>query len=154
MSARVYLADAAATEALGARIARMRPLRGMLYLDGPLGAGKTTLVRGLVRALGVTGPVRSPTFTLVEPYACEGARVYHFDLYRLSDPEELEYLGARDYFAQDALCLVEWPERGRGYLPAADLRLRMGYEGSGRWVDCQTGSALGEGYASLAGCAS
>src|SRR6056297_3323471 len=120
------LADAAATEALGAALAG--PLRRacesravVLHLAGPLGAGKTTLVRGLLRGLGHRGAVRSPTYTLIEPYDELTPRVYHLDLYRLGDPEELDYLGLRDLLTGDTLLLIEWPERGLGVLPTPDL---------------------------------
>lgn len=126
-----------AMEALGGELAgRARP--GMVvHLEGPLAAGKTTLVRGFLRALGHRGAVRSPTFTLVEPYELCGRRVYHFDLYRIVDAEELEYLGLRDYFDGEAICLIEWPERGAGLLPAPDLRVRIAIEGERRRVELE-----------------
>jgi tRNA threonylcarbamoyladenosine biosynthesis protein TsaE len=125
------LLDAAATEELGARLAAsVTP--AVIYLIGDLGAGKTTLVRGLIHALGYTGRVRSPTYTLVEPYACESCPVFHLDLYRLADAEELEWLGLRDMLEEPALLIVEWPERGSGVLPPADLTIYMEYSGSGR----------------------
>jgi tRNA threonylcarbamoyladenosine biosynthesis protein TsaE len=131
MELQLELADATATERLGARLSACVAAPFIVYLHGDLGAGKTTLTRGLLRALGHAGPVRSPTYTLVEPYqlACP---VYHFDLYRLGDPEELELLGVRDYFAGDALTLVEWPEQGGGVLPAPDLDLFLTYRGQER----------------------
>ena len=113
------------TLALGAALARAGLREGVVYLAGELGAGKTTLVRGFLRAIGVTGPIRSPTFTLVEEYRTGGATVVHYDLYRLSDAEELEYLGLRDHAAGGVLCFFEWPERGSGVLPAPGLEIRL-----------------------------
>lgn len=107
MSTELQLADPDATEALGARLARMAPEQLVIYLHGDLGAGKTTLVRGLLRELGHQGPVPSPTYTLLEPYELGGRTVLHLDLYRLADPEELDYLGLRDYLDQPLLMVVE-----------------------------------------------
>lgn len=129
---RRHLADAAATEALGAALAAVLPWGSVVFLEGELGAGKTTLMRGFLGGLGHRGPVKSPTYTLVEAYPFEAGTVYHFDLYRLSDPEELEYIGIRDFFGEQSICVVEWPERGAGVLPAADLSLRLSYAAEGR----------------------
>ena len=120
-------------EALGARLAAQYP-SGTIYLQGELGAGKTTLVRGWLRALGHPGKVKSPTYTLIEPYDLDGRRIYHFDLYRLTDPHELENIGARDYFSADALCLIEWPERGATLLPSPDLVIRIEHSNEQRHV--------------------
>ena len=137
------LADAAATEQLGARLARsITP--AIVYLRGDLGAGKTTLARGLIRALGYTGTVRSPTYTLVEPYTCERCPVFHLDLYRLADAEELEWLGLRDMLAEPALLLVEWPERGHGILPPADLTIDLDYSDSARVAHLVPASGAGK----------
>ena len=127
-----YLNSAAATEALGARLASALAPGCVLYLRGDLGAGKTTLARGLLRGLGHPGTVKSPTFTLVEPYQLGRWRLFHWDLYRLADPEELEYLGLRDQIDGEAVLLIEWPERGRGELPAADLEVWLDYADEGR----------------------
>ncbi|WP_018860600.1 tRNA (adenosine(37)-N6)-threonylcarbamoyltransferase complex ATPase subunit type 1 TsaE [Thioalkalivibrio sp. ALJ3] len=134
MNAGIRLPDAAATERAGAALAGMEGLR-IVYLEGDLGAGKTTWTRGFLQALGHAGNVRSPTYTLVEPYELHGRSVLHFDLYRLADPEELEYLGVREAFGEQALWLVEWPERGAGWLPEPDLRVRLeSCEPSGRML--------------------
>ena len=131
---RAQLDDAAAMEALGARLARCASEGLMVYLEGELGAGKTTLVRGFLRALGHDGQVRSPTYTLIEPYELPRRRIYHLDLYRLGDPEELEWIGIRDLLDSASIALVEWPERGRGVLPPADLEVVIEYRNRGRQV--------------------
>ncbi len=114
----------------------------VVFLQGDLGTGKTTLVRGMLRGLGYQDAVRSPTFTLVEPYEIADGRVYHLDLYRLGDGEELEYLGLRDMLAEPALVLIEWPERGAGWLPAADLRIELQHAPGGRDLRLRTQAAL------------
>lgn len=118
-------------EALGAQLAAVVPPRLTIWIEGDLGAGKTTLVRGFLRGAGYAGKVRSPTYTLVEPYETPRLRCHHFDLYRLAHPEELEYLGVRDLLEQESVLLVEWPERGGDELPPADLLIRIRYEGVG-----------------------
>lgn len=118
--------------AFGESLGRALMGRGRLHLDGELGAGKTTLTRGILRAYGHRGAVKSPTYTLVEPYELASARVHHFDLYRLGDPEELEFIGGRDLLAEDALCVIEWPARGEGWLPTPDLVVRLEVADNGR----------------------
>lgn len=137
------LQSEAATLALAARLAGLLHGGMVVFLQGDLGAGKTTFCRGLIQALGHPGAVKSPTYTLVEPYQLAGLQVYHFDLYRLHDPEELEFMGIRDYFNSNSLCLIEWPERGAGYLPQADLQLQLTQQGELRILQLVAGSQAG-----------
>lgn len=130
----IELADETATLALGKSLAGVVEPGLLVFLHGPLGAGKTTLVRGLLRALGHKGPVRSPTYTLVETYGVDRLDVHHFDLYRLTDAEELEFMGLRDFLNVHAMCLIEWPERGAGILPRADIEIELNVHGTGRGV--------------------
>ena len=113
-----------------------------VHLQGDLGTGKTTLVRGLLRGRGHAGAVRSPTFTLVEPYDTPRGRVYHLDLYRLAEGEELEYLGLRDLLAEPALLLIEWPERGSGWLPPPDLHIELHHAPEGRLLRLRPAPSL------------
>jgi len=138
------LADAAATEAFGAHLAAVLAGGEVVHLRGALGAGKTTLCRGLLRALGHAGAVKSPTYTLVESYACGARRVHHFDLYRLRDPLELEDLGVRDYLDGEALLLIEWPERGDACTPPADLVIELAEQAGARRIRWSASSPRGE----------
>ena len=147
------LVDEAATVAVGGSLARVLQWQNsqkqaqqalVVFLNGDLGAGKTTLTRGFVRGMGHQGNVKSPTYTLVEPYELPPWRVYHFDLYRLSDPEELEYMGIRDYFAEDCCCFIEWPEKGAGLLANADIIINMVYKDEQRIIDLSACSNRGE----------
>jgi len=128
----IDLSDSAATDAFGARLASRLRDGGVVFLSGDLGAGKTTLVRSLLRTLGHDGAVRSPTYAIVEPYRIGELEVFHLDLYRIADPDELEYLGLREWLRPGVLVLVEWPERGQGALPKPDLHLHLDYAGEGR----------------------
>ncbi len=146
----ILLADEAATETLGQTLARICPSRCLIFLYGDLGTGKTTFSRGFLRGLGYSGRVKSPTYTLLEPYEIQTEdeptprRVYHFDLYRLADPEELVYMGAEDCFADEAISLVEWPQQGEGMLPLADINILFQYQDAGRWVQIQAGTDKGQ----------
>ncbi|MBK5518373.1 tRNA (adenosine(37)-N6)-threonylcarbamoyltransferase complex ATPase subunit type 1 TsaE [Pseudomonas sp. TH10] len=142
----LYLADEQAMSDFGARIARVTQGHGLIFLEGNLGMGKTTLSRGIIRGLGHVGAVKSPTFTLVEPYEIGDVRAFHFDLYRLVDPEELEFLGIRDYFEDDALCLIEWPDKGAGFLPKPDLTITISPQDSGRSLKILSQGSRGEAW--------
>jgi tRNA threonylcarbamoyladenosine biosynthesis protein TsaE len=156
----VFLKDEAETEKFGRLLAlatsdlpatatsvESRPgatAGGRIYLHGDLGAGKTTLTRGLMRGYGYAGAVKSPTYTLVEPYEFSRYNIYHFDLYRLSDPDEVEFLGVSDYFESHNLCLIEWPENGGSQLPGADLVINLSIENQGRRLHWQANSKRGQ----------
>ncbi|PKG81604.1 tRNA (adenosine(37)-N6)-threonylcarbamoyltransferase complex ATPase subunit type 1 TsaE [Colwellia sp. 75C3] len=144
-----FLPDEAATIAIGSGLAEVlknAPVQQTLvvYLNGDLGAGKTTLTRGFVRGMGHVGNVKSPTYTLVEPYELAEWRIFHFDLYRLADAEELEYMGIRDYFNSDCCCFIEWPEKGTGLLAKADLIINIAYQDEQRIIELQAESVHGE----------
>src|SRR4051812_8504555 len=126
------LANEAATIALGAELAASAKPGMVIYLKGDLGAGKTTLARGLLQALGVKDRIKSPTYTLVEPYNVSSLYLYHFDFYRLQRPEEWIDAGFRDYFNEGAVCLVEWPEKAGTELPAPDMTIDLAASGLGR----------------------
>lgn len=129
--------------ALGGRLGRALGRKALIFLRGDLGAGKTTLVRGLLQARGHPGTVKSPTYTLIEPYALPDGPCYHLDLYRLADGEELEYLGLREMLAEQALILVEWPQRGRGWLPQPDLLIDIEHLPGGRLLRIEAGTDSG-----------
>ena len=140
--------DAAATARLGAALAPGVAPGRVLHLSGELGTGKTTLVRGLLRALGVAGPVKSPTYAWVEPYSVSSLDLYHFDFYRFDDRNAWLRSGLADYFRADAACIVEWPERAGDLLPPADLRVELSYEGEARHAALTAHSAPGEAWLS------
>ena len=128
----LFIADAAAMEEVGRRLAVVTPPGSRIYLQGDLGAGKTTLVRGFLRGRGYRDRVKSPTYTLVEPYEVGACSVIHIDLYRIRDGGELETLGMREYLDGDGICLVEWPERGSGRLVEPDILIEFRILESGR----------------------
>jgi len=132
-----FLIDTAATEQFGAELWQQFPVKSLVFLNGDLGAGKTTLVRGFLRAAGYAGTVKSPTYNLVEEYNVNGRKVVHFDLYRLVDPEELDLIGIRDYFAQECVCFIEWPDKGKGFLPVPDTVINLTVDGLSRLVSMQ-----------------
>lgn len=142
------LADEVATVNFGQKLANIviNELNHgiVVYLNGDLGAGKTTLTRGFVQGLGHQGNVKSPTYTLVEPYDLGQWQVYHFDLYRLADPEELEYMGIRDYFTPQSNCFIEWPEKGTGLLANADVTINIEYQGEQRRLTIISHTNLGQ----------
>lgn len=128
----LYLADEAATLALGERLGQVLRPGLSVWLVGDLGAGKTTLARGLLRGLGYLGRVKSPTYTLVELYTLSRFNLYHFDLYRIADPDEWEDAGFRECFNEASVCLVEWPEKAKGVLPPPDVQVSLEFSDGGR----------------------
>lgn len=130
-------------ESLGASLANALKGGAVVYLEGDLGMGKTTIVRGILRGLGYEGPVKSPTYTIVEPYDFVGLEVFHFDLYRVTNAEELEYMGIRDYFSAAGLCLIEWAEMGAGVLPEADVVVSLALLPQGRKVSITSNTERG-----------
>lgn len=133
-----YVEGEPAMLAFGAALARRLSVNAVVFLEGDLGAGKTTLARGILRGLGFEGSVKSPTYTLVEPYEFSGIQVYHLDFYRIEDPEELEYIGLDDVFGETAIKLIEWPERAQGRLPAADVVIRIRRRDAGRVIEIES----------------
>ena len=140
----VELADETAMVAFGQALSALIKNPMVITLKGQLGAGKTTLSRGMLQGLGHCGSVKSPTYTIVEPYKLSAGSVFHFDLYRIADAEELEYMGFGEYLAEAQLCLIEWPERGQGFLPQADIAIEISQSGDGRCVTLAAYSEVGE----------
>tara|TARA_B100000029_G_scaffold514060_1_gene615498 strand:- start:112 stop:564 length:453 start_codon:yes stop_codon:yes gene_type:complete len=140
----IPLTNEAETIKVGAKVASCLQGGEVIYLKGELGTGKTTLVRGVLNGLGHTGNVKSPTFTIVEPYSINNYVIYHFDLYRLDDPEELESLGIRDYCDGQSICFFEWPEKGGNLLPNADIKLELTYLDNTREIEFTSKSDVGK----------
>lgn len=138
-----FLADENATATFGAALARVLRPGMVVYLEGDLGAGKTTLVRAALRSLGHAGPVKSPTYSLVEVYVISSLYWYHFDFYRFNHPEEFVDAGLGEYFRSDAVCLVEWPDKAAGFVPPPDLVVALRFDGEGRRVDVSARSPEG-----------
>lgn len=138
-----YLAGERQTESLGAQLAQILQPGLVIYLCGDLGAGKTALARAMLRGLGYRGKVKSPTYTLVELYRVSRLNLYHFDLYRFSNPLEWEDTGFREYFNPESVCLVEWPEKAGALLPPADIRITLSIRDSGRNVEIASGTETG-----------
>ena len=148
MTVDLKLPDAAATTRLGEALARGVEPGRVLHLKGDLGTGKTTLVRGLLRALGVQGAVKSPTYTWVEPYELSRLDLYHFDFYRFADRTEWLTSGLREYFRPDAFCIVEWPEKAGSLLPPPDLSVALSYDGESRQAHIDSCSPVGAAWLS------
>jgi tRNA threonylcarbamoyladenosine biosynthesis protein TsaE len=148
MSLDIKLPDPAATEALGRALAPGAAAGRVVHLRGDLGAGKTTLARGLLRGLGHGGRVKSPTYTLVEPYELSSLHFYHFDFYRLKNKEEWEEAGFREYFNAQSLCVVEWPERAEGLLSPPDLKVTLAFEGEARRARVEAHTEAGRAWLS------
>lgn len=143
MSLQLFLADPAATAALGAGLAATMPHKAVVFLAGDLGAGKSSLARSMLRSLGVAGAIRSPTYTLVERYCLGDGEAAHMDLYRIAHAEELEFLGLQEISSEARLLLVEWPERAGGALPVADLELHLAVAGDGRTIELRENTVAG-----------
>ena len=130
----IFLPNAQATHQAGHDFAHQVKPGDVIYLRGELGAGKTTFTQGFLQGLGYEGPVTSPTYTLVEPYVLPHAQIFHFDLYRLKDPRELEFIGMEEYFTPQSICLIEWPERGVPLLPKPQWEIILSYADEGRML--------------------
>ena len=138
------LADAEATEQLGAAWAACLKPPLVIYLEGDLGAGKTTFTRGLLRGLGYLGAVKSPTYALVESYALPDWHLHHFDLYRFNSPQEWLDAGLDELVGADSVCVIEWPQQGAGFAPAPDIRISLVVQNEGRLCTINADSALGK----------
>jgi len=144
MSYQQNITEEVETLQIAAKLANNLASGMIIYLHGPLGAGKTTFTRGFLRALGLLEKVKSPTYTLIESYEINQKKIFHFDLYRLRDAEELIYIGVKDYFTSDSICLIEWPEKGGTFLPKPDLDCYIDMRGNARTIRIEACSPLGE----------
>jgi tRNA threonylcarbamoyladenosine biosynthesis protein TsaE len=144
MNNAIFLANEEATLTCAARLSQCVKKHAIIFLKGDLGAGKTTFSRGFLRGLGYNGPVKSPTYTLVEPYEFPDFTLYHFDFYRLNSPQELEFIGIQDYLNPHAICLIEWPEKGEGLLPEPDLCCYISPDKEGRQLRIEAYSEKGK----------
>ena len=144
---KVFLSDSEFQQVELGKVMAAYLQQGMvIFLEGELGAGKTTLARGIFRGLGYEGKVKSPTYTLVEEYNVDGRVCFHFDLYRLADPEELEFMGIRDFTLEKDILLIEWPEKGEGFLPGADLIIEIEYADKGRKISMDAKTEKGNSF--------
>ena len=141
---KLFLVDESSTDALGAHVAPLLAPGMVIFLSGHLGAGKTSLARAMLRALGFSGKVKSPTYTLVELYTVSRLNLYHFDFYRFKDPKEWRDAGFSEYFSGASVCLVEWPEKAAGLLPVADLDIAFEFAGDGRDLEIRAGTESGK----------
>ena len=139
----IFFPNEASLLSFGEKLSQAVIAPAVIFMNGPLGAGKTTLARGFLHGLGYKSHVKSPTYTLVESYQLKNVTVFHFDLYRLHDPQELEFMGIQDYFNDQAICLIEWPEKGVGVLPEPDLVFTIEIENDGRKIKCTAASDHG-----------
>lgn len=138
------LPDEKASERFAVQLAKSLPKAATITLAGEIGSGKTTIIRAILKQLGVRTPIKSPSFSLVESYQCQEHVIHHFDLYRIQYEDELEYIGFRDYFRDEGFCFIEWPEHGGGLLPHIDMKLCLTFNGTGRTMQIYALTALGK----------
>lgn len=140
----VQLPHEKASELFASQLAHYLNAPLIIAFEGEIGAGKTTIIRAMLRSLGVTEAIKSPTFSLVESYNCQGKNIHHFDLYRVHHEDELEYLGFRDYFTKESIFCIEWAERAKSLLPLIDIRFNLSINGAGREMQIDATSSVGK----------
>ncbi len=140
----LFLSDEQASKQWAMKLAKQLHAPLVLSFSGDIGAGKTTIIRAMLRALGIQCAIKSPTFSLVESYSCEGFSVHHFDLYRIHHEEELEYIGFRDFFSEQSICCIEWADHAGQLLPKVDIRFKLKMKGTGRELEMMALSAAGQ----------